>query len=272
MDERKTSRGRPKGSGIDDKDTLLKIAAIVAADPDVKRTSAIKQAGVTNPSTIRRLRDKFNAEEAELVAAVKGGTKKRGRPAAKAAAKKEPAPKTAAKATTKAAAKTAAPKSAAPKTTGRAKAAAKKVEKSDPALVRKSAAAPKASAPKAAKPKGRKPAAAAAKAVTKPAAKTEAKVALNGSATNGMASPSVTMTTKSTTEASNPMAGMQFMTAGMESVVSGMVEGQISLYESALKNSPMAAYLRQQAMMIDMALSMMKAQQDWARKSSSARK
>ena len=54
----KRQRGRPKGSGINDRETLVRIAEIVAANPTIKPTTAIKQAGVTNPSTIRRLRER----------------------------------------------------------------------------------------------------------------------------------------------------------------------------------------------------------------------
>jgi len=54
-------RGRPKGTGIDDSPQLQKIAELIAADPALKPTTAIKALGVTDPSVIRRLRDKFNA-------------------------------------------------------------------------------------------------------------------------------------------------------------------------------------------------------------------
>jgi hypothetical protein len=68
----KRQRGRPKGSGINDRETLVRIAEIVAANPTIKPTTAIKQAGVTNPSTIRRLRDKFSEQGDQLLASVRG--------------------------------------------------------------------------------------------------------------------------------------------------------------------------------------------------------
>ena len=54
-------RGRPKGTGIDDGDTLAMIADLMDADPDLKPTTAIKKAGVTDPSVVRRLREKLKA-------------------------------------------------------------------------------------------------------------------------------------------------------------------------------------------------------------------
>jgi len=59
---------------------------------------------------------------------------------------------------------------------------------------------------------------------------------------------------------------MLSVTSGVESVVGSIVENQIQIYESALKHTPMAAVLRQQALVIDMVLSMLKTQQDWTRK------
>jgi hypothetical protein len=60
-------RGRPPGTGKNDTDRLLKIAALMAADPALKPTTAIKQIGETDPSTIRRLRDKLHEQQAQLV-------------------------------------------------------------------------------------------------------------------------------------------------------------------------------------------------------------
>ncbi|CFX09534.1 conserved protein of unknown function [Candidatus Filomicrobium marinum] len=59
MSTTKTRRGRPKGTGIDDRVPLIQIAALIAADPELKPTTAIRRIGVTEPSVIRRLRDKF---------------------------------------------------------------------------------------------------------------------------------------------------------------------------------------------------------------------
>jgi hypothetical protein len=55
-------RGRPRGSGLDDRVSLRAIADLLEADPALKPTTAIKRIGVTDPSTIRRLRDKLRVE------------------------------------------------------------------------------------------------------------------------------------------------------------------------------------------------------------------
>lgn len=60
--------GRPKGSGIDDRRELASIAALLAANPHLKPTTAIRSLGVEDPSTVRRLRDKFRHEQAALMA------------------------------------------------------------------------------------------------------------------------------------------------------------------------------------------------------------
>jgi hypothetical protein len=62
-------RGRPKGSGIDDQKLLRDIASLIAAKPDLKPTTAIKSLGVTDPSAVRRLRDKFHQFSAGISAA-----------------------------------------------------------------------------------------------------------------------------------------------------------------------------------------------------------
>jgi hypothetical protein len=63
----KSLRGRPKGSGIDDNTRLQQVAALIAADPALKPTTAIKRIGVKDPSAIRRLRDKFQLAQDELM-------------------------------------------------------------------------------------------------------------------------------------------------------------------------------------------------------------
>ncbi len=60
-------RGRPVGSGIDDWERLLTIASVMSADPRLKVTTAIKELGFTDPSVIRRLRDKFKANRKTLL-------------------------------------------------------------------------------------------------------------------------------------------------------------------------------------------------------------
>ena len=61
MTAAKAPRGRPKGSGINDQQQLNEIARLMRSTPRMKPTTAIKALGITDPSTIRRLRDKFNA-------------------------------------------------------------------------------------------------------------------------------------------------------------------------------------------------------------------
>lgn len=65
MTAAKAQRGRPKGSGINDQQRLAEIARVIDADPRIKPTTAIKALGITDPSTIRRLRDKFNGGAGE---------------------------------------------------------------------------------------------------------------------------------------------------------------------------------------------------------------
>jgi hypothetical protein len=61
MSDRKLPRGRPKGSGIDDRAKLRELSTLIAANPELRPTTAIKSVGITDPSAIRRLRDKYNA-------------------------------------------------------------------------------------------------------------------------------------------------------------------------------------------------------------------
>lgn len=62
MPSHATRRGRPRGSGLDDRVQLRRIAQLLEADPALKPTTAIKAVGVTDPSTIRRLRDKLKTD------------------------------------------------------------------------------------------------------------------------------------------------------------------------------------------------------------------
>ena len=59
MNDEPRRRGRPKGTGIKDDATLKVIANFLAADADLKPTTAIRRAGITDPSVVRRLRDKL---------------------------------------------------------------------------------------------------------------------------------------------------------------------------------------------------------------------
>jgi hypothetical protein len=58
-------RGRPRGSGLDDRGQLRRIVELLDADPNLKPTTAIKAIGVSDPSTIRRLRDKLKSSDSQ---------------------------------------------------------------------------------------------------------------------------------------------------------------------------------------------------------------
>jgi hypothetical protein len=66
MTPTKASRGRPKGTGLNDAAQLQAIADLIAADPTLKPTTAIKTLGISDPSVIRRLRDKYHLEAGKL--------------------------------------------------------------------------------------------------------------------------------------------------------------------------------------------------------------
>ncbi len=72
-DQRRQRRGRPKGTGINDWEKLLAIASVMEKDPKLRVTTAIKQIGYTDPSTIRRLRDKFKASREVLLRKTRSG-------------------------------------------------------------------------------------------------------------------------------------------------------------------------------------------------------
>jgi len=59
MSETPRRRGRPKGTGIDDSRALETIAGLLASNANLRPTTAIRQAGVTDPSVVRRLREKL---------------------------------------------------------------------------------------------------------------------------------------------------------------------------------------------------------------------
>jgi hypothetical protein len=65
MSETPRRRGRPKGTGIDDSATLSAVLAMLAANDDLKPTTAIRRTGVTDPSVVRRLREKLKLEPQE---------------------------------------------------------------------------------------------------------------------------------------------------------------------------------------------------------------
>lgn len=70
MPSAKTNRGRPKGTGLDDRVLLQSIIQLIEANPDLKPTTAIRSIGISNPSAIRRLRDKFNVAQASTAKAI----------------------------------------------------------------------------------------------------------------------------------------------------------------------------------------------------------
>lgn len=72
MSDEKRSRGRPKGSGIDDQQRLLEIGRLIECTPGLKPTTAIRHLGFSDPSTIRRLRDKYKAERDTIRAEILG--------------------------------------------------------------------------------------------------------------------------------------------------------------------------------------------------------
>lgn len=59
MSETRRQRGRPKGTGIDDSITLRTITSLLAGNAELKPTTAIRRSGVTDPSVVRRLREKL---------------------------------------------------------------------------------------------------------------------------------------------------------------------------------------------------------------------
>lgn len=66
-------RGRPKGSGLDDRALLRRIEALLDAEPRLRPTTAIKALGISDPSTIRRLRDKLKLRASSGAASAPAG-------------------------------------------------------------------------------------------------------------------------------------------------------------------------------------------------------
>lgn len=67
MSTTRAGRGRPKGSGIDDRRSLDAIARLIALNPAMRPTTAIRSLGISDPSVIRRLRDKFSSVRTDLM-------------------------------------------------------------------------------------------------------------------------------------------------------------------------------------------------------------
>jgi hypothetical protein len=61
----KRPRGRPVGSGKNDSAELQMIAEVLARGGATTPTGAIRAIGITNPSVIRRLRNKHNRSQAD---------------------------------------------------------------------------------------------------------------------------------------------------------------------------------------------------------------
>jgi hypothetical protein len=59
MTRRSTGRGRPKGTGVNDGARLDTVAKLLAANPGMRPTTAIKAIGISDPSAIRRIREKL---------------------------------------------------------------------------------------------------------------------------------------------------------------------------------------------------------------------
>jgi hypothetical protein len=69
VDNNLRRRGRPKGTGINDQATLIRVADLLSADSRLKPTTAIRKLGISDPSIIRRLRDKLRTPMAAIAAA-----------------------------------------------------------------------------------------------------------------------------------------------------------------------------------------------------------
>ena len=61
MLQAKSRRGRPKGTGIDDSDRIARLVELIRVRPELKPTTAIRAMGISDPSAVRRLRDKYTA-------------------------------------------------------------------------------------------------------------------------------------------------------------------------------------------------------------------
>ncbi len=234
----KSTRGRPKGSGIDDEKLLKKIKALIAKDPSMKPTTAIKTAGIEDPSAIRRLREKLKAASpgrSRTGAARKTGTKKKA-----PAARKKPARASARK---KVATRKAKPASRGTRKKAPAKARAK------PRVTTRTAAASR-SAPKKSRAK---------KTVnTRMAPGKRAAADAEAAAASLFANPFGDFTDYT----NGNIFSAQMPDMDIENIISSTVEKQIQIYESAVKFSPIANMLRHQAMLTDMMLTMLRSQKE----------
>jgi DNA modification methylase len=61
-------RGRPKGTGHNDRATLTALADLLVREPGLPTSSALRRMGIEEEASLRRLRDKFHADREQLIA------------------------------------------------------------------------------------------------------------------------------------------------------------------------------------------------------------
>ena len=258
-----TTRGRPAGSGINDTKIIKKITGLMAKDPGLKATTAIKATGITDPSSIRRLRDKLKTGPAAKTPTAK---KSKGKPKARAAQAEKTAKASAAKTPT--------PKKKSP---------VKKTVTTRKATKAKTTAARQKSPPKKSAPNKSsakitvttRTAATSRAAPKKPVENktVESRRTPSKSATNALLKNPFEDLANTFGEMAKGMPNMangKALPTGMgdldiESVVTSTVEKQIQFYESALKFSPIANLLRQQALLTDLMLTMLRTQKEFSK-------
>lgn len=95
MPDVKPRRGRPKGTGIDDSDRIARLAELIKVRPEMKPTTAIRAMGITDPSVIRRLRDKYSAYQRDASAQTTAlAPRQTSAPVVRTASQSEPVPAT----------------------------------------------------------------------------------------------------------------------------------------------------------------------------------
>jgi outer membrane biosynthesis protein TonB len=254
-------RGRPKGTGINDHELLLQIAQIMVANPTKKRTTAIKDVGITNASVVRRLRDKYQAEETQLLAEVHAANAAAAAPIATQAT----AP---AKAGRKSAANGHAAAPAAVKAEPSAPAATKKGKASQQLKTAVVAEAPAAvqvhveaiaAAPAVATAQAEAPQAAVVQATAQatPAAAPQAPAQPAAAAATAQAkAPNPAQAAK---PAVDPLAAL-FEGLNIETLVTQFIGHALGLSAAEIKNSPIPALIRQQAQLADLVLPLLASQ------------
>ncbi len=217
-------RGRPKGTGINDHEMLVKIAHLLAADPTKKRTTAIKEVGISDPSVVRRLRDKYQVHEATLLAQAHAATVKPSRKAAGVPAAAVATPV------------------AAQSVNGHAATA-------------KTAAAPVAK-------KGKSAPQAAAQATAPSAARVmeESITAAPQPTAHAKAAPQAAASAGTTNgQAIDPLAAL-FEGHNIETLVTQFIGHVLGLDANEIKNSPITALIKQQAQLADLVLPLLASQ------------